>query len=781
MTRILLSAWILIAFPVIARAQPARDVPPPPPAATIAGRVVADGTNDPLPNVRVAIAAGVSAGRVVLSDADGRFTITTAAGRHTISARKTGYAPAETAISAPANAVEIRLVRGAVISGRVINEFGDPMMGARVTVETRSPPGSRSIATTETDDGGEYRVSSLPAGTFVVGVSTMGQPTAVRMGTGGEFAIVQPPRKVFYPAAAAAADADAIELAPGAEQSRIDFRVPSEPLPLFPAAIARAQQAAAAGAAAPKPAGTAVLRGRLVTTEGRGLAHAVVRLISATDAMQSRADRTDESGQFEFGDLAAGPYTIVGSKTGFAPAPSDGAPSVDRPLVGGGRAIRLSDGETLDRVEIKLAPWGSIAGHVLDEYGDPVEGARVQLLAIRYEGGRRRLVPAAGVAAPTDDLGRYRVFAVAPGRYVVSATAAAVLSAELPGYARSYYPGTSDPVAAQFVSIGLSQNATALDFPLARVKTVRVAGTLLNAAGEPTTGGGLNLVPSSRSSSVANVAIGARISNDGAFEFPNVAPGQYVIQANRGRMNSSTEGEFGALPVTVTGAEDVTGLVLQTSAGSMIAGRFTFDTADRSKLPAPGRLELSAIGVDPDLSPAQYASANVHDDWTFEMAGINGPRRLELMRAPAEFALREIRVRGFDVTDRPLPFGAKNQSLTDVEVVLTDRISTVSGVVADSDGRPIAAGYVIVVSTDRSRWYPKSRFMRTTAIGSGGAFSLSGLPFGSYYLAALDRLPDDGEDGWQDPDFLEPLLAAASSVTIAEGERQVVNLRLRGR
>ena len=510
------------------------------------------------------------------------------------------------------------------------------------------------------------------------------------------------------------------------------------------------------------------------------LAHAAVQLVSATDVMQSRGDRTDESGQFEFRDLVAGPYTIVGSKTGFAAAPPDGVPSAGRPAINAGRAIRLSDGEALDRVEIKLAPWGSVTGHVLDEYGDPVEGARVQLLAIRYERGRRRLVPAAGASTPTDDLGRYRVYDVAPGRYVITATVGAVLSAELPNYARSYYPGTADAVAAQFVSIRLSDNVTALDFPLARVKTARVAGQLLNAAGEPTMGGTLNLIPSYRSA-VSSVPVGARISKDGAFEFPNVAPGQYIIQASRGRTNSWMEGEFGSLPVTVSGAEDVTGLVLQTSAGSAITGHFSFDTADRSKLPPPGRIELAAIAVDPDLSPTQTASANVHDDWTFEMMGINGPRRLQLVRAPAEFALREIRVRGFDVTDRPLPFGTKNQSLTDVEVVLTDRISTVTGAVTDSDGRPVATGYVVVVSTDRSRWYPSSRFMRTAATGSGGAFSVSGLPFGSYYVVAVARLPDDGEDGWQDPDFLEPLLTAASTITIAEGERQVVNLRLRGR
>jgi len=68
------------------------------------------------------------------------------------------------------------------------------------------------------------------------------------------------------------------------------------------------------------------------------------------------------------------------------------------------------------------------------------------------------------------------------------------------------------------------------------------------------------------------------------FEFPNVTPGQYLIQVDRGRRNSSTEGEFGVLPVAVDGA-DVTGLVLQTSAGSSITGRVRFDMFLGAKAP----------------------------------------------------------------------------------------------------------------------------------------------------------------------------------------------------
>src|SRR5207253_1083319 len=171
------------------------------------------------------------------------------------------------------------------------------------------------------------------------------------------------------------------------------------------------------------------------------------------------------------------------------------------------------------------------------------------------------------------------------------------------GYARSYYPGTPVPAEAQFVSIDLSQDVAAIDFPLSRVRTARVAGQVFNPAGEPAMPAALTLAPSQRSASVTSVAVGARIAPDGTFSFPNVPPGQYVVQAYRGRLNSHTEGEFGALPVAVNGV-DVTGLRLRTSSGSSITGRFMFDAFDRTKPAKPSDFELAPIPADFDLSPS---------------------------------------------------------------------------------------------------------------------------------------------------------------------------------
>ena len=145
---------------------------------TISGRVVADETGDSIPNARVTFSPSAQGTPVVLSDGDGRFTLTAPPGTSIVVASKSGYARTEVT---PANgqAINIRLRRGAAISGRVVDEFGDPVPAARITAETSSTSATALtiVATADTDDRGEYRVAGLPVGTFSVAVRTVGGTT----------------------------------------------------------------------------------------------------------------------------------------------------------------------------------------------------------------------------------------------------------------------------------------------------------------------------------------------------------------------------------------------------------------------------------------------------------------------------------------------------------------------------------------------------------------------------------------------------------------------------
>jgi len=724
---------------------------------TISGRVVADDTGDPVPNARVSVIAANQSPLVVLSDRDGRFTVQAPAGRYTLQASKTGYARREWAVTAAT--VEMRLVRAAAISGHVVDQFGDPMVGVRIVVETVDAPPNTSTLATTTDDAGEYRMAGLAAGSVVVALI---DPEALMLGP-----FNPGPQKTYYPGVLTAAAAERLHLESGSEKTRIDFVMPNRG-PGPPSLImGPGNQLMLPPRLAP---GTGTVRGQVRTIDGRAVPHASVTLMAYRVA-QWQSAVADASGAFEIRDVPPGRYIARASKSGY---------SLTFPTVPGGpelaaeQSFDLAEGQTRDRITLGLVRWRALAGRIFDELGDPLQGASVSVMQVKYEAGRRRLVPAAAATRVTDDFGRYRIFDVPPGRYIVSAAIGGVYSDDVPGYARGYYPGTPNASEAQYVSVGSSQDTAGIDFSMSRVRTARISGRAITSGGTPINGG-LNLV-SSRSSAVS-VSFGARIKADGSFEFPNVPPGQYVIQAYRGRSNESTEGEFAALSVSVNG-DDITGLVLQTAVGSRIVGRVRFETLNGAKAPQPSSIAVSPIPSDFDAAPALPAVGVVRSDWTFELNGINGSRRLQLVRTPPEWTLAEIRVNGIPATDRVLQFGASGQRATDVEVVLTDRLNQIAATITGEDGAPAAAARVLAFSTSRSDWYPGSRFLGEATTDERGTATFIGLPMASYSIIAMPAASVPAGEGWQDPGFLDALARIAATVTLGTGDRRAVQLRL---
>jgi hypothetical protein len=125
-----------------------------------------------------------------------------------------------------------------------------------------------------------------------------------------------------------------------------------------------------------------------------------------------------------------------------------------------------------------------------------------------------------------------------------------------------------------------------------------------------------------------------------------------------------------------------------------------------------------------------------------------------------------VAVDGRDVTDEPLDVRS-GQAITQVEIVFTDRQSTIAGAISDAKGG-VALGYtVILFSTDSATWRPQSRLIQAVQPDQTGTYQFRGMPPGTYYVAAVD----DAEEGeWFDPDFLRDLQVGAAKVTISEGD-----------
>jgi hypothetical protein len=101
--------------------------------------------------------------------------------------------------------------------------------------------------------------------------------------------------------------------------------------------------------------------------------------------------------------------------------------------------------------------------------------------------------------------------------------------------------------------------------------------------------------------------------------------------------------------------------------GSTISRRLTLEGGSAVN---PTDIDLSPIPVDSGLSPLVRnppARAAIKPSGTFEIAGISGPRRLTLMRAPPDWTLKSVLMNGIDVTDMPIPFGGVDLSVANCQ------------------------------------------------------------------------------------------------------------------
>jgi protocatechuate 3,4-dioxygenase beta subunit len=785
----------------------------------ISGRIVAEESGDPLRNARVRLSPAAGDVPLVLADADGRFVFPAVPpGTYSISAAKSGYASSMTSArnarrrpvvvqlspGASIAGVTVSLARGSAISGRVLDELGDPAANTNVFVDSLGDDGKRTTNerwTARTNDLGEYRVGSLPEGQYAVSIAV---PRDTQVRVNGTASVAQPPvqitqrsadgsvmtftgtnvadvialanrgpQRLYFPNSPTVLEAEAISLKAGEERLSVDFSGPrQQPLPpdlvlaQDPSPLPLDRTAKATGA----------IHGRVLGATGAPLAGAEVRL-SGDGVRPLPPASTDALGQYDFVNLPSGSYRVSARKRGYIGREFGQQRSGDR-----GDRIVLAVDERRDRADIMLLRTSAIVGQITDEYGDPIEGVSVRAHQIRFVSGRRRLVEVPGASSSrTDDTGRYRVAGLQPGTFAVAAYVGQLVggqpeTADIPGYATTYFPGTPNLPELGLVPVPASQDVDSVNFALSRMATATVSGVARTSTGEPITGG-LVLASSRRSGSVSTTPVGARIHPDGKFEFPNVPPGQYVIQAYRGRLKASLEGEFAAVSVAVNG-DNISGLVVQTSVGSTISGRFTFDGG---RVPMSRNIDLSPVPTDVDLAPldGNLARADIHGDWTFEMSGISGPRRLQLLRAPRGWGLKQILVKGVDITDMALPFGAENQSLGDVEVVLTEAVTELSGTASDDRGRPAADARIVVFPGERDLWYDRSRFVKIATSDADGTFLVRDLPPGTYFVAAVDRRRASQENGeWLNPELLESLAPGSPMVTLSEGQKSSVSIRL---
>jgi hypothetical protein len=123
--------------------------------------------------------------------------------------------------------INFALVRGGVITGRVIDADGHPVIEQQVNVypaemyEQRVQRAIYAVGSVQTDDRGVYRVFSLNAGRYKVAVGRSDDEMSVTYSPSRSNAYKQ----VFYPDVTDQAKATVVEVTEGSEASNIDITV----------------------------------------------------------------------------------------------------------------------------------------------------------------------------------------------------------------------------------------------------------------------------------------------------------------------------------------------------------------------------------------------------------------------------------------------------------------------------------------------------------------------------------------------------------------------------
>jgi protocatechuate 3,4-dioxygenase beta subunit len=505
--------------------------------------------------------------------------------------------------------------------------------------------------------------------------------------------------------------------------------------------------------------------------DGSPLKNATVLLSTESDREHTIATKTAVDGRFALKNVPAGRYKLSVSRNGYVTA-EYGQKKPSDP----GAAFTLAAGENRPDLVFKLIPAAVISGRVFDEDGEPLPRAAVMASREVYHEGRRTLATRGW--AQTDDLGQFRLFGLAPGRYYVSATepgwgqvngdrefsAAPKQEAER-AYTKTYYPGSVDPAKASVVSVKEGEEVPGMDIALKEVAVYRVRGKVFNQvtrkAGKEVQ---LQLVPRGKRLEFFLGGWEAEVKkSDGSFEIANVVPGSYVVVAywfDEGKTYTAQEN------VDIAGS-DVEGIALSIGAGRAIPGRVRWE----------GKPSLEGDELQVFLEPEtlQYwagTSARVGANQQFTLKEVNeGEYRVNANGLSRDCYIKEV-VYG-DIRAKDDTISVSKGGGAPLEITVSSRGARVQGAAADNDGLPAPGAWVVAVPEETRRG--NSRLFKAQTTDQYGKFDLRGLAPGSYKIFSFTGV-QQGE--WEDPEFLKTQEAKGESVEVRDEDVKTVNLKL---
>jgi protocatechuate 3,4-dioxygenase beta subunit len=289
--------------------------------ARLRGRVLSVENGGPVRRAQVRIMSPDIGSKSAMTDAEGRYEFRDLpAGRFNLSATKAGYVTVQYGQTRPFESgkpidlsegqsmdkADISMPRGSAISGRLVDEFGDPVADAVVSAMRSAWSGGRrrlqpSGRTAMTNDLGQFRIYGLSPGDYYLNATfrsgdMMGMDIAMATAMGaaaGGGPVGSNPNSgyapTYFPGTANGAEAQKITLAVGQEAQNSDFA-------LLPVKLAK-------------------ITGTIISSEGKpvegSMINAVPRNAEGVGMMMMAGNaRSDKNGNFTIPNVAPGEYTL---------------------------------------------------------------------------------------------------------------------------------------------------------------------------------------------------------------------------------------------------------------------------------------------------------------------------------------------------------------------------------------------------------------------------------------------------------------------------------------
>lgn len=535
-----------------------------------------------------------------------------------------------------------------------------------------------------------------------------------------------------------------------------------------------------------RPAGTAVIRGRVVAADtGFPIRDAMVGIAptagdrstivrtSTGSVPPQRAVLVDADGRFELATVPPGQVRVVATPgsaslrylSAHYPDPASETP----------QPLRIKADQTIDDLVIRLPRAGAIAGRVVNERGEPL-GMTPVLVYEALPGDRRRLLQSmfSGPATRTDDNGSFRVFGLAPGSYYLlaqplrpSPMSPITITNE---YAPTFYPGTQSIAEAMAIKVEHGDEHLGVELVVGRSgRTFHVRGTVVDADGNPAPMVQLRLdrllVPNTMTVTNTAAPMFASIAMTdaaGGFVLTGVPIGETTISVHR---YGGRGAEFAWVPLTVTA--DLEGVTIRLQPGVTVRGRVTFDEA-----PPAAHDSLRIRGVSLRAMASVHSTTVQPDaDDTFALEHQYGPILLRAEGLPG-WHLKSVNHAGRDITETPTEFSSGS---AEVELVLTRRTATLTGTATTNAGVPTDAA-IVLFSENPTLWQERATTTKLVEANADGRFRVDGIRPGRYLAVAL---PSDVTSLSNTPAaYFELLAKYATPVAVLDNEKKALELKV---